>query len=81
MPFNNPHSLIRKLSLVPVKTSSVAVFGAYGLKKNHYEKLSNIENVEKFTSCLVKNGLGYEKFFAQNKDSYYELVLSHARSL
>ena len=81
MPFNKPNSLIHKLSLVPVITSSVAIFGAYGLKKNRYERFKNLESLNKFTSYLVKNGLGYERFFSQNNDSYFELVLSRNRHL
>ena len=81
MPFNKPNNLIHKLSLVPVLTPAVAIFGAYGLKKDRYERVESFNVLRKYTSSLINNGLDYEHFFKQNSDSYFELIISRNKEL
>ncbi len=76
VPFYNPVSLIKKLSLVPIVTPAVAIFGAYGFKKIKYKSIQNLKYLDMFTNLLVNNNLNYDRFYKQNNKEYFELIVA-----
>lgn len=74
LPFNKPENLIRKLSLVPVITPAVAVFGAYGLMDYNYKR--NLKYLDMFKQNLEQNNLSYDYFYSQTSDKRFELIVS-----
>lgn len=81
LPFDNSRELIRKLSLVPYITSSLAVFGAYGLKEDHRDYKNNSKNLKKFAKSLASKGIDYEFKTEENLTDYYNLIITKQKKL